>query len=153
MTRKEERRNRREKRKAKRTKSIMLIMAIISLFQWWMNRGDAEAVADPPADTTLKAVYDPDQPLTPENYDPDLYRVSKGEWGVNRRQDGRTGTIYSRKVWVPEGGLMRTTKRDFSGPREPCKELRNSRQTRAFESEKQIPDQSNYVRGGRACLS
>ena len=143
MTRREERKKRRDDRKAtKRAKSIMVIMAIISILQWWFSRAPEP---DTPAD--LEAVrsveYDPGQPLSSENYDPSIYRLSEGEWGTHRWQDSRTGTICSRKAWVPDGELLRTKQRDFSGPREPCNLLRiprNERIFRAREREAQIPD-------------
>lgn len=132
MTRREERKRRREERKLARTKFLTIIAGILALIGWWLNRGDAQPAPAATDDAVQAVQYDPEQPLSSENYDPENYRVSKGEWGTHRQQNSRTGVIRSRKVWVPEGGLMRTKKRDFK--REP-----------------QIPDQAN--RGGRACLS
>ena len=132
MTRREERKRRREERKLARTKFLTIIAGILALIGWGLNRGDAQPAPAATDDAVQAVQYDPEQPLSSENYDPENYRVSKGEWGTHRQQNSRTGVIRSRKVWVPEGGLMRTKKRDFK--RKP-----------------QIPDQAN--RGGRACLS
>ena len=110
----------------RKQKSVMLILAIISLISWWRNLGEAEQPATPPAaaspsvdkkETDRGQGNPPDAQATrtrptPDNFDPQLYRLSTGEWGT-RRWLNNSGDILSRQVWVPEGRLMRITKRDM----------------------------------------